>query len=596
MSLPPPPLQRSLFDVSNMLSGSFDPDDRFRLFAEKVYPLLLAARRELEACYCPDNGRPGEEPVLLLGATLLQFMERLADRQAAECVKYHTGWKLALMLGLAPTTFHPTTLCNFRQRLLEHDKAKLAFDIVLQGALRAGLVKQRQSQRLDSTHVLGQVAEMSRLECVREAIRLALRELQHAGSSMTQPLGLTMPAWWPRLWERYVESKLDYRADRTALIDKMNQAGLDAWELLCWTQTLSSEAQAAEIRSLAQGEKVLLLARVFGENFEPPTATEPPKQMPAQVSAAVKNPHDPDAQYSRKKGRSATSQKRDSAGDGPDATAPRGGTEWVGYKVQVAETVVDEPREKGEPTLSLITSVETPYATASDEAGMKQTLEAQAESNLSPPDKLFVDAAYVSAGAIGEAESQGRELIGPAQRATNKAHGFKTEAFDVNVENRTAVCPAGHASANCSRLENKTTGAVSFRFEWGGKNGFCANCPLRAQCLSPGQDHRTLNVGQSHTLLQTRRRQMQTMEFKQTMKRRNAIEGTQSELIRGHGLRRARYRGLPRARLQNYFIGAAANVKRWSRRVAWEFKEAARREAERVKGILRPEITAETAG
>jgi len=44
------------------------------------------------------------------------------------------------------------------------------------------------------------------------------------------------------------------------------------------------------------------------------------------------------------------------------------------------------------------------------------------------------------------------------------------------------------------------------------------------------------------------------------MKHRNAIEGTQSELVRAHGMRRARYRGLAKARLQNYFIGAACNI------------------------------------
>ena len=40
------------------------------------------------------------------------------------------------------------------------------------------------------------------------------------------------------------------------------------------------------------------------------------------------------------------------------------------------------------------------------------------------------------------------------------------------------------------------------------------------------------------------------------MKHRNAIEGTQSELVRAHGLRHARYRGLAKVCLQDYFIGA----------------------------------------
>ena len=57
------------------------------------------------------------------------------------------------------------------------------------------------------------------------------------------------------------------------------------------------------------------------------------------------------------------------------------------------------------------------------------------------------------------------------------------------------------------------------------------------------------------------------------MRHRNAIEGTQSELVRAHGLRRARYRGLAKVKLQNYFIGAACNVKRWLQREAWSLQQ-----------------------
>jgi len=59
------------------------------------------------------------------------------------------------------------------------------------------------------------------------------------------------------------------------------------------------------------------------------------------------------------------------------------------------------------------------------------------------------------------------------------------------------------------------------------------------------------------------------------MRHRNAIEGTQSELVRAHGLRHARYRGLAKAKLQNYFIAAACNIKRWLRRLAWQLEQSA---------------------
>jgi len=78
-------------------------------------------------------------------------------------------------------------------------------------------------------------------------------------------------------------------------------------------------------------------------------------------------------------------------------------------------------------------------------------------------------------------------------------------------------------------------------------------------------------------VLQGRRRQQQSEPFQHRMKHRNAMEGTQSELVRGHGLRQARYRGLEKVRLQNDFIGAACNVKRWIRREVWQLEQGMRR-------------------
>ncbi len=48
----------------------------------------------------------------------------------------------------------------------------------------------------------------------------------------------------------------------------------------------------------------------------------------------------------------------------------------------------------------------------------------------------------------------------------------------------------------------------------------------------------------------------------------------QSELVRAYGLRRARYRGKAKVRLQNYLIGAACNIRRLFRRLQWESAHA----------------------
>ena len=74
----------------------FAPTDRYRLFAKVLYPPLVAARATLEKCYCPENGRVALEPVLMLGVSLLQFLDGVPDRQAVEMLRYHAGWNFAL--------------------------------------------------------------------------------------------------------------------------------------------------------------------------------------------------------------------------------------------------------------------------------------------------------------------------------------------------------------------------------------------------------------------------------------------------------------------------------------------------------------------
>ena len=168
MSLPQFDPPGSLFeDVGSIVPALFDDQNRYRLFAQKVWPVLVGCREQLAECYASDNGRPAVEPVVLLGVLIFQFLERVPDRQAVEMVRYHLGWKLALHLGLTDPGFHPTTLVYFRQRLLEHANSDLAFGAVLNALQKEGLLPKRCRQRLDSTHVVAAVANLSGLECVR---------------------------------------------------------------------------------------------------------------------------------------------------------------------------------------------------------------------------------------------------------------------------------------------------------------------------------------------------------------------------------------------------------------------------------------------
>lgn len=539
MSLPDFCTQSSLFSTAALSGHLFAETDRYRLFAQVIYPKLVAVRPELAACYCPDNGRVAIEPLWMLGTSLLQFIDGVTDRGAVEMLRYHAGWNFALNRQLGDEVFHSSSLANFRQRLIEHDLSPLGFEAILDGLVEAGLVARRSRQRLDSTQIFAQISRMSRLECVRETLRLALQELE-----MTASLG-PRPEFWKTMWERYVENKLDYRAEASVLQEKMKQAGTEVAQLLEWVRRL-------ENKEASQGEQVKLLERVWSENFEIKEGQMLPRE--AQPPGAVHNPHEAEAQWAAK-------------GQGKQRK------EHVGYKVQVAETVNQGPLEKGEPTPNFITAIPTQPAIASDDAGLPLVEQEHTAMGLEKPDVWYIDGAYISAERLAQAQSQGRELIGPAQPSPKKEGRFSVEDFQLTVETRKGICPAGKENTQCSRLEEEGTGKISYRFEW---STHCHDCPLRGQCLGKDQRHRTLVVGQHHTVLQARRVEQRTQEFKDKAKARNAIEGTQSELVRAHGLRRARYRGLNKVRLQNYMIGAACNIKRWINRLIWLIKRAAR--------------------
>jgi len=540
MSLPQFSTQSSLFSTAALSGSLFKETDRYRLFGQRIYPRLAAVRSELAQCYCEENGREAVEPVLMLGTSVLQFLDGVTDRGAVEMLRYHAGWNFALNRQLGDELFHPSSLSNFRQRLLEHGLSAVGFEAILDGLVEAGLVARQSRQRLDSTQIFGQISRMSRLECVRETLPMALEELAAGVEEEARP------GFWPQLWDRYVDSQVDFRASASALQQKMDQAGNDALQLLEWVRSLP--------QPFPPGAQVQLLDRVWQENFEL-KAPGQCEQRPAQPAGAVHNPHDAEAQWASK-------------GQG------RHKKEHVGYKVQVAETVQEGPLQPGEPTPNFITAMATQPAIASDEAGLTLVEQEQHEMGLEPAPAWHVDGAYVSAELLAQAQAEGRELIGPAQPAPKKEGRFSVEDFQIDVEKRRAVCPAGKENTQCSRLEEEQSGKVSYRFEW---STACAECPLREQCLGKDQRHRTVTVGQHHTVLQARRQEQRTEAFQEQARRRNAIEGTQSELVRGHGLRRARYRGLSKVRLQNYLIGAACNIKRWIRRQIWRMEQAVAR-------------------
>src|SRR5215218_3917406 len=124
--------------------------------------LYVALRAEFGALYddqlfadlYPPQGRPVEvAPWRLALVMVMQYLEGLTDRQAADAVRRCIDWKYTLSLELSDPGFHFTLLHDFRERLLAHDGAQRLLDTFLAACKARGWLKARGTQRTDSTHV-----------------------------------------------------------------------------------------------------------------------------------------------------------------------------------------------------------------------------------------------------------------------------------------------------------------------------------------------------------------------------------------------------------------------------------------------------------
>jgi len=504
----------------------------FVLFRDRVRPALEARRQELEAMYAQVMGRPEIDPVFLTGVTILQMMERLPDRQAIMACLYDARWRLALGISEDWAGIDPSTLVYFRRRLAKHRLAKVALEAGLAAMRSAGYLRQHGAVRIDSTHVLAHIAHMSRLECVRETLRLALDFLvAFGGSAAWEP-------WFSHYAERNPQELRNASVER--LRSTLDQAGRDARDVLAKTQTLGD--------TVVRSEPVALLQRVFDEQFKI-TEGASPQQRPATRSGAVHNPHDPDAEWSTK------------------GTLGKAG--WIGYKLQVCETAPESTRQPGEPTEAAITAVLTQRAITSDHGSLAPVMAAHEQGGQAKPTESFTDAGYLSAPALEKAKADGYVLTGPIGAPPHSGERFGSDAFVVDIPNRQATCPAGKLSTECSRITETKIQATYYYFAWAQAD--CATCPLKDQCLSKkkSQPLRTLQVGEQHMIVQERRNLCKTPEYQLRMHRRSGIEGTHSELTRGYSLRRSRYRGLGKTDVQMQFTAAACNLRRWAVRLCW---------------------------
>lgn len=464
-----------------------------------------------------SEGRPAVNPVVLALVSIFQFLEKLPDRAAAEAAVMRLDWKYALRQELSWMGFHYSDLCNFRKRLLDHGQERVVFERVVTYLRERGYVKEGGKQRTDSTKIIGLVARLSRLELVWETMRVAIRAL------------IATDVDWVRdhlpvsFVDNYSRQSWEYRLSYAEIRGRMVDAGQEGYWLLDQVEAHGD----GTLKGLAEIEQ---LKRVLEEQFDRgddgKTTPRPPGKAKGDV---ITTPHDPDVRYGCK-----------------------GGQGWVGYKLQVTETAGEAAR--------FITDIDVVPAMCQDNQCLTAIQDRLVQRGIAPK-KQYVDQAYMSGRHIAESLAKGIDLRGYVREGnTSKPKGFRLQDFQIDVEQHQAICPAGKKQVKWVEARPSVKNLIAHHVGFGTQ---CQACPYYGPNLCTDKpEGRHLGVSAYHDLIQARRHEADTETFKKEMQIRSGIEGTVSEMVRSHGLRRSRYRGRRKNQMQALFIAAATNLKR----------------------------------
>jgi len=511
------------------------------------------------------RGRPGWSPSRLALVTVLQRAESLPDRQAAEAARTRIDWQYLLGLPLDDPGFDHTVLVEFRTRVADAGLEQVALDALLARLTEAGLVTAGGKQRTDSTHVVAAVAALNRLELAGQSVRAVLEALSaaHPGwlaqricvGDFTRRYGTPMTSWRPPLSQaKRDELAIAYARDGYRLLEAVYDRTAPAW--------------------LGELPAVDVLRRVLLQNYTRTTtggrevikrrekAPDGDGLPPGHIRIA--SPYDLDARWG---------VKRDDF--------------WLGYKLHVTETCDDAPpcncrRPDADTTAAdadatsddghertcaqlvfpnLITHVATTDATVTDNQMTEPIHDALAGKHLTPG-RHYLDSGYLSAAlVVSTLARHGIALIGPLLADTSAqaraGNGYARADFTTDYDTRTVTCPQGRTAASWTPCTQHGNDAIVVTFS----AGDCGPCPARTLCTTGKRRQLSLPpraLAHAQTAIQAAEH---TISFQADYARRAGVEGTMHQAV-SHGARRARYRGLPKARLDHIYMACALNLLR----------------------------------
>src|SRR6266851_2274530 len=181
------------------------------------------------------------------------------------------------------------------------------------------------------------------------------------------------------------------------------------------------------------------------------------------------------------------------------------------------------------------------------------------------PHQHLVDTGYVDADVLAGSQMRYQvDLVGPVipdtSWASKAADRFEHSDFLIDWQAKRVVCPAGQTSRDWGHIPDRH-GKPSLRVRF--PLPVCRTCSLHDRCTQTEAYVLILRPDeQTYTALQKARKRQETPEFRALYAKRAGIEGTVAQAVRTCEMRRARYIGSNKLRLQAFFTATAMNMLR----------------------------------
>jgi hypothetical protein len=487
-----------------------------RVAADSIYAVL---HRECFALF-PDGmfadlftdiGRRSVPPMIVAVVMVLQRVEGLSDREAVERFAFDARWKYAAGgLDFDYPGFVHTVLVDMRARLARSARPDRIFQVVLDVARQAGLVGRKRV--LDSTPLYDAVATMDTITLIRSAIR-GLLAAADSGLAVQLRVMITSGDEYAGIGKPQID--WDEQDARDALIDSRARDGFAMLALLEGRESGPAVTRAARLlatvlgQDLAEDDGVFRIVRKVA-----------PDRIISTVDSQARHGHKTDARS------------------------------FDGYKGHIA---IDPDNE-------IITATDVTPGNSGDAEVAENLLadifptEAEAEEQAA----VYGDAAYGAGELLAQLDNAGVHnglKVQPPSRV--KGH-FPKDRFDIDLDARTATCPAGITAAFRPLNSKRHTGIAEFGLA-------CTGCPLATGCTT-AKTGRTITIGHYEAELAAGRARQADPVWKAAYRAtRPKVERKIGHLMRRrHGGRRARVRGRLKVAADFSLLAAAVNLARLS--------------------------------